>query len=222
MIVHIIGTDTSIGKTYVSCNILQYLGNSGIKAIGLKPIASGISNINGNLINEDAYKLWQESYTVVTLDMVNPICFTEAIAPHIAAKNEAFNLDVDTVISKTNIVLANHDVDTIIVEGVGGLMTPLNQTQTYLDLLLQWQHHVILIAGMKLGCLNHSLLTHNTLINHNITVIGFIANQIDESMLYFTENLDYLQKKLNIPLLGYCGFQQKLQTTTFFTEIFKC
>ena len=222
MIAHIIGTDTSIGKTHISCEILKRLGNSSIKAMGLKPIASGVTNINGNMLNEDAYKLWQASHTDATLSMVNPISFTDAIAPHIAAKNEAFTLDVATVIEKSQAIINGSNMETIIIEGIGGLMTPLNQTQTYLDLLLQWQYPVILIIGMKLGCLNHSLLTYDTLIRHGISVIGYVANQIDEGMLYSMENLDYLKQKFNIPLLGYCGFKQNLQVTPFFTEIFKC
>ncbi len=220
MIINIIGTDTEIGKTYVSYAILRYLKTYGLKVTGIKPIASGISNIDGYSVNEDAYNLWQTSNSGLDINEINPICFREAIAPHIAANLENYNLTVDSVIEK-NYPAINDTRDVTLIEGVGGLVTPLNNHDTYLDLLIKWQYPIILVIGMRLGCLNHSLLTYNNLISNQLNVLGFVVNQIDQNMAYQQENLDYLKQKLNAPFLGYCGYKKELETTQKFKEVFK-
>ncbi len=220
MKINIIGTDTEIGKTYVSCALLNHLQKKGFKVTGIKPIASGKSNINDLWVNEDAYNLWQYSNSGLSIEEINPICFTQAIAPHIAAELEQFNLNTQTVNDKNQCSINNNVADVTIIEGVGGLMTPLNHQETYLDLLIQWQYPVILVIGMKLGCLNHSLLTYNTLISNKINVLGFIVNQINKNMPYQTENLSYLQQKLPAPLIGYCRYGGELEITQNFSYVF--
>ena len=222
MIINIIGTDTEIGKTYISCEILKHLNKQQLNVAGIKPIASGVTQIDGKYVNEDAYKLQQCSNNNLTIKQINPICFKEAIAPHIAAKLENHSMTVDSIIQINNAMLSDKSYDHIIIEGVGGLMTPLNQDQTYLELLEKWQHPVILVVGMKLGCLNHSLLTYNMLLQKNIPVLGFIINQISPDMPYQEQNMEYLTQKLQIPLLGKCKYGNNLELNQYFKDIFKC
>lgn len=216
----IVGTDTEIGKTYTCCQILHYLAQHGLKVCAIKPIASGVSETEHGFINEDAYHLSKASNIKLNLNTVNPICFAEAIAPHIAAKNQNFILDIASVISQNQ--LDTTICDYVLVEGVGGIMVPLNLEETYLDLLIKWNQPIILVVGIKLGCLNHALLTYSNLIAAKLNVVGWVANHIETDMPYLQENIDYLRTKLNIPLLAKIPHQQQLQPTEDFFKVFTC
>lgn len=219
----IIGTDTEIGKTYSCCQIIKYLASYNQLIAALKPIASGLSQCEFGLLNEDVYQLFKASNYGLNFKQINPFSFKEAIAPHIAAQqqNKLMNVtEITNTITRTlsQSITANH----ILIEGVGGLMVPLNEQETYLDLLMQWKYPIILIVGMKIGCLNHALLTENILKNNNLPLIGWIANQIDPQMLYYQENINYLAHKLSVPLLATIPYQSQLQPTKYFKEMFQC
>jgi dethiobiotin synthetase len=217
----IIGTDTDIGKTYVGCNLIKTLVNNGKHVAALKPIASGISMINNLAINEDAHRLLAANNVINNITDINPICFKEFIAPHIAAKLNQYNLTIDTIIQITAPIIKNYTYDYMIIEGCGGLLVPLNDHETYLDLLKQWQYPVVLVVGMKLGCLNHAILTYQSLINNDINVLGWIANYIDPHMPYRDLNLNYLQQTIKSPLLGINPYQKLLQPSNHFYEVLK-
>lgn len=213
---HIIGTDTSSGKTHSTIQIMKYLTMSQKKVAALKPIASGMDE----LINEDVAQLLAAASYSLTPQQINLITFTPPIAPHIAAEMENYRLDANIV----SIFIENTqlDVDYLFIEGVGGVMVPLNQNETYLDLLQVSPYPIILVVGMKLGCLNHALLTAEILKQRRLKLVGWIANQIDLQMEYYQENLDYLKQKLEAPLIAETPYQQAIQTTNFFTELFPC
>lgn len=216
----IVGTDTEIGKTYTSCQILQYLAQQGLKAAGIKPIASGTSETELGFINEDAYHLSKAANSKLSLDTINPICFAEPIAPHIAANRQGFNLNVEGLKQQAQLNVAQCDY--LLIEGVGGVMVPLNLEETYLDLLIKWQEPIILVVGMKLGCLNHALLTYSNLSAAKLNVVGWIANVVEVDMPYLQENIDYLSQKLPTPLLARIPYKQQLQPTDDFFKVFAC
>lgn len=214
-IFHVVGTDTNIGKTYVCCQLVKHLNVSGFVSNALKPIATGL--VNG--VNPDVKEIMEVNSSQLDSDIINPFCFEPAIAPHIAASTECTKLTVDKLIihlQKSFEYLVNSYV---FIEGVGGVMVPLNEGETYLDLLQKMSEPVILIIGIKLGCLNHALLTLAALKQRNINVIGWIANCIDDSMPYVTENIEYLKNGLDIPCLSVVNYGGGLTTTTYFNEL---
>lgn len=215
---HIIGTDTSSGKTHATVQLMQYLSRSQYKVAALKPIASGTTA--GNTVNEDVAQLLAAANYQFTPEQINLITFIPPIAPHIAAEMENYQLNANSV--NKFIENAQLDVDYLFIEGVGGLMVPLNQDETYLDLLQVAAYPIILVVGMKLGCLNHALLTVKALEQQGLKLVGWIANQIDPQMQYYPQNLAYLLQALDAPLLAEIPYQQAIQTTEFFTELFPC
>lgn len=218
----IVGTDTEIGKTFVCCNLLNYLsGELRLTTAALKPIASGVMNINGQLCNEDAYKLYQSINCGFSLNQVNPICFSEPIAPHIAAQNEGYPLTVDHIVTQiTPVINAKINYDYMLIEGVGGVLTPLNHSQTYLDLLKKLGYPIILVVGVKLGCLNHALLTYQCLRANRLEILGWVANIIQPDMPYWEENINYLSNILPKPLLAINPYNKSLQPNKSLTNIF--
>lgn len=217
----IIGTDTNIGKTYVGQNIISTLVNEGKSIAALKPIASGTSTFNNVEINEDAYHLLSVNNVIKNVNDINPICFKEAIAPHIAAHINQYDLSVDKVTKAAAPSIQNYDYDYMFIEGCGGLLVPLNDNETYLDLLKRWQYPVVLVVGMKLGCLNHALLTYQCLLNNQINILGWVANYIDPDMQQQAANLAYLKQTIQHPLLGINPYQGMLKPSSHFYEVFK-
>ena len=219
----IVGTDTEIGKTHSCCKIMEYLGKGKHPITTIKPIASGVQNTEYGELNEDVYRLLKSNTHPLAAKKMNQFCFKHAVAPHIAAKLENKKLNSQLVVKKTKSIITKKLLTShILIEGVGGLMVPLNEKETYLDLLIQWNHPVIVVVGMKLGCLNHTLLTINILKEKNIPIVGFVANQIDPNMLSYDENLSYLVNNLDVPLLGTIPHNGSLQPTQIFKDFFIC
>ncbi|MDQ5920022.1 MAG: dethiobiotin synthetase [Pseudomonadota bacterium] len=227
----IIGTDTGIGKTYTCCKIMQYLISKNRTTTTLKPISSGVSRCEYGLLNADVYQLYKASNYKLDFNQINPFQYPLAVAPHIAAKQHGSTLNVKLVYKQMQkifnaIIHTNNTVaDHVFIEGVGGLMVPLNPTETFLDLLANWNYPIILVVGMKLGCLNHTLLTLQTLQQKKLTILGWAANQIEAQMPYYHENLEYLTHKLDelaVPLLATIAYQDNLKPTLKFKELFKC
>lgn len=210
------GTDTGCGKTYITCNIVRHIQNEGFTVRALKPVASGCEAFtplphmsieyikkysHNGLVNEDVTNIIKNDLTEANYADICGWLFREPIAPHIAAGDENVQLSADEIAS----FCQNPDLekfDYILIEGAGGLMVPLNFTETWLDLLKQLKIAVILVVGMRLGCINHALLTINALKTANVSVAGWIANSIDPNMLRLKENISTLQKFIPYPLLG--------------------
>lgn len=200
----ITGTDTDCGKTYVTCQLLGYFKQQNKKSIGLKPVASGCYEDDGQLISGDALQL-QGHNPNPTQD----ICgwhFKPPISPHLAAAEAGMLLSAELIAEFCNDpIFADYDYQ--LIEGAGGLMVPINTNQTWLDFLALMKIPVILVVGMRLGCLNHALLTESALITHNIPCAGWVANCLDNNMLALNENIDTLSAKLKAPLLAVIPYE---------------
>jgi len=194
------GTDTGVGKTYVSTRLLAQFSSAGYSTLGIKPIASGSRMINGKLMNEDALRLNMSSSIKVHYDITNPFSFEPAIAPHTAAQLAKQTLDIATLSEKLNPALAIQS-DITILEGAGGWLLPLNHHETLADYVVQNQFEIILVVGMRLGCLNHALLTEREILKSGGNLIGWIANCIDPEMALVGENIATLSNMLKSPHL---------------------
>ena len=202
---------------------MEYVARSNQAIATLKPIASGASSCEYGLLNEDVYRLFKANVYPLSINQINQFSFEQAIAPHLAAKFDGQRLSTQAIMQQTGSVISQTlAMSHIIIEGIGGLMVPLNDEETYVDLLIKWNYPIILVVGMKLGCLNHALLTASILRHYSLPLVGWIANQIDPGMLCYKENLDYLVHKLPAPLLATIAYKGPLQPTKSFKEFFHC
>lgn len=190
----ITGTDTGIGKTYVACQLIRHYVAQGYRVVGMKPVAAGCDLVNGQWVNEDVALLTQASNVPAPMHLVNPYCFKDPIAPHIAAEREGIEIKLD-VIQRAYAELSGL-ADIVVVEGAGGLLVPLNAHYTIADLIARLNIPVLFVVGMRLGCINHALLTMEVMQARGLTVSAWVANPIDKEMQCYQENLLTLQTKL--------------------------
>jgi len=176
--------------------------------IGMKPIASGCAWVDGRWQNDDVLQLTAASNVSAPPELINPYCFEPAIAPHIAAAQAGVTIDFH-VIQAAYAQLASM-ADVVIVEGAGGLLVPLNGSQTIADLIQALQLPALLVVGMRLGCINHALLTAQVLKQRNIDCCGWVANNIDPQMSVPQENLQSLITGLQQPPVLQVPFQASL------------
>lgn len=195
----ITATDTDAGKTLIG-SALTYLLTKQFKVSVFKPISAGCTWQEGRLVNEDAASLQHFANSKQTLSQINPIAFEEPIAPHIAAEKANQPILIDTIKQQYLQVLANN-ADIIITEGAGGWRLPLGNGRYLSQFAEQTQQAVILVVNMKLGCLNHAVLTYQAIIQDGLTCVGWVANCIDD-MPYLSENLAELSKLITAPCLG--------------------
>ena len=199
------GTDTGVGKTLVSAALLHAFAAQGLRVIGMKPVAAGCEWRDGEPYWEDVVQLQAASNIEAPLQSCNPYRFDPPIAPHIAASLAGIRIEL-AAIHRAYTDLQNH-ADTIIVEGAGGFCVPLNESDTMADLAQQLALPVILVVGMRLGCINHALLTVQAILNQGLVLAGWVANQLDPDMQVREENLATLQHHIAAPLLGILPFQ---------------
>ncbi|CEG56842.1 dethiobiotin synthase [Legionella fallonii] len=199
----ITGTDTDCGKTYVTSQLVNFFANTA----AIKPVASGCSFIDGQLVSADAQQLQQNSR--LSLDVINPWRFKSPVSPHIAAKEDGVELSISEIADHC-LNLQITGIDNLLIEGAGGLMVPLNDKETWIDFLTQTEIPVILVVGMKLGCINHALLTETALKVNKINCAGWIANCFNSEMLALAENIETLKRMLHVPLLGITPYSGKL------------
>jgi dethiobiotin synthetase len=200
------GTDTDCGKTYATRQLMKAYPNS----MAIKPIASGCHRIDHQLISSDAKELVKE--TDFEASQINPWRFELPVSPHIAAEQEEKSIDLIELMDFC-IQFQAPGVETLFIEGAGGLMVPLNKQHTWVDFLIKSHIPVILVVGMKLGCINHASLTDAVLKACGIDCVGWIANCIDPDMLFLDENIERLKDRLHAPLIGtipYGGCIEKL------------
>ncbi len=210
---YITGTDTEIGKTLVSTLLIQLLVQQGFKVAGMKPVASGASMLEGELKNEDALSLIQASNIELDYKTVNPYVFEEAASPHIVAEKAGVEIEFNEIIKNYN-ELQNQS-DHVIVEGVGGWYAPLSNHTTVADLAEKLQLPVILVVGIRLGCLNHALLTAQAIRQANLPIAGWIANIVEQDFSSAEENISALQHFLNdFPFLGSVCYQTDLNLSS--------
>ena len=198
----ITGTDTGVGKTYVACKLIEQFVAQGYKVIGMKPVAAGCEFVNGEWVNDDVLKLEAASNVRAPRAQTNPYRFNEPIAPHIAAQLAGVTIETD-VIQQAFFELTKL-ADIVIVEGAGGLLVPLNDNETIADLIVKLNIPVILVAGIRLGCINHAMLTFESIKTHGILLHGWVSNQIEPNMQQSHANILTISKKINLePLLSY-------------------
>lgn len=193
------GTDTGVGKTHVACKLIADYVAQGYKVIGMKPVAAGCELVDGTWVNEDVLKLEAASNVQVPRELANPYSFNEAIAPHIAA--EIAGLEIKIGVIKNAFEELKKLADIVIVEGAGGFLVPLNNKESMADLAATLDVPIILVVGMKLGCINHSLLTVEAIKSRNLQLHGWVANQIEPNMPMFEENEASLVVRIKQPKL---------------------
>ncbi|MCK5648516.1 MAG: dethiobiotin synthase [Gammaproteobacteria bacterium] len=203
----ITATDTDAGKTFVSAGLLQSWSALGYKTLGFKPVASGCQITAQGLRNDDALKLIAAANVSLDYEIINPYAFEPAIAPHIAARHAGVTIDLQTIVS--SILQHQQQADYVLVEGVGGWLVPLNEQQSLADLACLLNFPVILVVNLRLGCINHALLTAQAIAQKGLTIAGWIANSTEpqsnaggENITYPEETIQSLKARLNAPLLG--------------------
>ncbi len=198
----ITGTDTNVGKTFITLGLMTAFRQHGCSVAPMKPIAAGTVDIAGQVVNEDVYQLMAayEGSKPLVAHQVNPYCFQEAIAPHIAASLEQREVDVDVLERAFLQLVATHDV--VLVEGAGGFLVPMSDLASMSALPMTLKCDVILVVGLRLGCLNHALLTAESIKHRGLTLAGWVANIVDADMPYIAENISTLRRLLPAPCLG--------------------
>ncbi len=198
----ITGTDTDVGKSLIACALIQAFAERGCRAAPMKPIAAGTMNINGVDMNIDVAALRDVSGSKAALRDINPYCFSEPIAPHLAAQHE--NVVVEIGVIRAAFDRLKADADTVLVEGAGGFLVPLSLTQSMAEIPMALGLEVILVVGMRLGVLNHALLTVEAIRSRGLKLGGWVANTAvaGATMLAYDENHATLERIIGAPLLG--------------------
>lgn len=210
----ITGTDTEIGKTFVCSLLIKILAEEDFKVTGMKPVASGAKNVDGVLKNEDALSLIQASNVEADYKNVNPYVFELAVSPHIAAEQVGIEIDLDKI--KKHFDQLQKISDVVVVEGVGGWYAPLNCYTTVADLAETLDLPVILVVGLRLGCLNHALLTAQALRQSGLSIAGWVANHVEKDFSSAEKNIATLKHYLHdFSFLGSVSYQTNLSSKSF-------
>ncbi|HET7831891.1 MAG TPA: dethiobiotin synthase [Gallionella sp.] len=191
------GTDTNVGKTLISCALLHGFAARGKRVVGMKPVAAGCGD-DGQF--EDVVRLRAAGNVAASANDINPYGFAPAIAPHLAAQHAGVNIDFAQIVESFTALARRADV--VVVEGAGGFVVPLDETRDSADLVAQLALPVILVVGMRLGCLNHALLTAEAIAARGLTLAGWVANTVDAGMSLRDENIAAMQSRIAAPLLG--------------------
>lgn len=197
----ITGTDTEIGKTTIACGLLQAARNAGLSTAAAKPVASGCERTAEGLRNSDALGLLAGCSLPLRYEEVNPFAFEPAIAPHLAAREAGVQLDVEALAGPVNTVLARN-ADFTLVEGAGGWRVPLAGGENLSDLAVRLGLPVILVVGVRLGCINHAVLSAEAIQRDGLVLAGWVANIVDPATSRLEENLATLAERLLAPCLG--------------------
>lgn len=207
------GTDTGIGKTLVACAMLRALRRGGVRAVGMKPIAAGAIMVDGIPTSEDVIALNQASAVAGDPAHVNPYLFADPIAPHLAADDIGQRIDIERIRSSFRVL--RRRADFVVVEGAGGLLVPVGPTETIADLIGALGLPVVLVVGMRLGCLNQALLTAEAMLRRKLPLAGWVANRVDPTMPRWQDNIDTLRVRLPAPLLGTVPHFERPQQDAF-------
>lgn len=205
----ITGTDTHIGKTTIACALLAKAQQQGFSTLGVKPIASGCNMSNDGLRNSDALLLQAHSTIKVPYQEINPVCLAEPLSPHIAAKRANKRLSINQLVGYTRATLS-HKPQFAVVEGAGGWRVPISDRELLSALPKELKLPVILVIGMRLGCLNHAILSTEAIAKDGLQLAGWVANCIDPNMAALDENIQTLKGILAAPCLGVVPFQDTI------------
>ncbi len=193
------GTDTEVGKTLIAAALLSAAAAQGLHALGMKPVAAGGA--------EDVDALVAASNIAAPRDIVNPYLLREPLSPHLAARRDGTAIDIEHIARCFNALRGRADF--LIVEGAGGFRVPMSDSQDGADLAARLGLPLVLVVGLRLGCLNHALLTAEAIRARGLRLAGWVANQVDAQMACAEENVETLRARLAAPLLGFVPHQAK-------------
>ncbi len=194
------GTDTGVGKTLVAAALLHALARHHRRVVGMKPVTAGLLATDHGFISEDAVALRAASTIVVPAELDSPVLLPEPLSPHLAAARAGMSIDLAHIVACHRELLQR--CDAVVVEGTGGFLVPLSETTTGADLAQALGLPVVLVVGLRLGCLNHALLTAQAIRASGLTLAGWVANRIAPAMACADDNIAYLQRRLGAPLLA--------------------
>ena len=196
--IFVTGTDTDCGKTTVSVALLKALREQGKSVAPFKPVAAGAEQVNRQWQNDDALRLMRAADSSLLYEAVNPYCFQQPISPHLSREGQM--IDMQRLLAQSNALQAEHDL--VLVEGAGGWLVPLNEQMDVADLAVQLQLPVLLVVGLRLGCLNHARLTEKAILSNGVPYLGWIGSVVDPNMLALDQNIATLEQKLEGVYLG--------------------
>ena len=207
--VFVTGTDTGVGKTRVSTALLRAYAKQHARCVGMKPVAAGCDWIDGEWLNEDVAALRDASSLKVPSSFDNPYALPDPVSPHIAAKLADERIDLSHIEASFHALRQHADV--VVVEGAGGSIVPVQgdaqEWVTSADLALRLQIPMVLVVGIRLGCLNHALLSQEAILSRGLKLAGWVANVVDADMAQQQANVATLQRRMQAPMLAHWGFQ---------------
>ena len=206
----ITGTDTHIGKTEITCALIEFFKRKGYLTIGMKPVAAGTEVIDNQIINSDVHKFLSLNSIRKPVEIINPYSFDQAIAPHIASISTSNEILFSKI--KENFLLLQNECEYLFVEGAGGYKVPLTKNKSIPDLISYLNIPIILVVGIRLGCINHTMLTVEAIKNNHHNLSGWVANCIDSSMNEVDENIKYLVDNIEAPFMGNIPFQREINS----------
>jgi dethiobiotin synthetase len=206
------GTDTGVGKTLVTAALLRRLRESGLKVAGMKPVAAGSVTGPEGPANDDALLLQAESSERHPYAIVNPWLFEPPIAPHIAADEAGISIDTARITAAFETLRANSDV--VLAEGAGGFLVPLDSSRSFAEIPKRLGMDVILVVGLRLGCLNHALLTAEAIAARGLALAGWVGNHVDPGFARFDANVATLEARIPAPCLGIVPHMAKPDVAT--------
>lgn len=211
------GTDTGVGKTWVSAGLMGTLQRQGLRVLGMKPVASGCEHTADGLRNEDALLLQKQGSLAMDYSVINPYAFAPPVAPHLAAAQAGAHIDLEHIMHNYRLLAAEADV--VVVEGAGGWLVPLNERESMADLAVALDLDVILVVGLRLGCINHALLTAESIRARGGKLTGWVANTLDLHMSKLPQNVLSIQQRINAPLLGLIPYMDTLSVDAVAVQI---
>jgi dethiobiotin synthetase len=197
----ITGTDTDVGKTVIACGLLAVANQQGLRTAAIKPVAAGCDVTEQGMTNSDALQLQAAASHKLPYQQINPIALEPAIAPHIAAAEAGVRLSASRLVGYCRGV-SLMPVDMVVIEGAGGWRVPINSRETLADVARELSCAVVIVVGMRLGCINHALLTMEAIRRDGLQIAGWVANILDTEMPRLQENIDTLKQCINEPCLG--------------------
>lgn len=194
------GTDTGVGKTWLTTGLMAALKKKGLVVAGMKPVSSGGTVSGADILNADALLIQRHCTNPISYDAINPYAFRTAVAPHIAARRSGVELDMAKILNAFKSLQGQSEA--VIVEGIGGWRVPLSDAIQTTDLVRQLQLPVIMVVGLRLGCINHAILTAESMLMDGVELLGWVANHLSADLSAVDETISSISHSITAPLLG--------------------